>query len=184
MCDDCSSIKNPKRLAIEGEVLVAHRFRNGSIGLVSLSDFSRWRSAVAAAPVAAGSSTSTQPATGFWKSISDLSREFLKYYGFIDPDRRSSEAEPGPVVGIPYEALLRVFDIAEFLQRRYHLGSFEDALFTEIAPQADLHRGALCFGNGVTIPLQLLYEGQKIKVLRRFWAESIEPAPWPIHVKA
>jgi hypothetical protein len=87
-------------------------------------------------------------------------------------------------VGIPHEALVRVFDIATFMQRRCHLGSFEDALFTEIAPQTGLHRGALCFGNGVIIPLQLLYEGQKIKVLRRFWAESIAPGPRTIHVKA
>ena len=42
MCD-YSLMALDNRLAIEGEQLVAHRFTSGSTGLVSLADFSNWR---------------------------------------------------------------------------------------------------------------------------------------------
>jgi uncharacterized protein YllA (UPF0747 family) len=41
MCD-YSLMMVPNRLAIEGEKLVAHRFQNGSTGMVSCFDFDRW----------------------------------------------------------------------------------------------------------------------------------------------
>ena len=40
MCD-YSLMEFPNRLAVEGEVLVAHRFRSGSLGLASPADCSR-----------------------------------------------------------------------------------------------------------------------------------------------
>ena len=42
MCD-YSLMAIDNRLAIEGEQLVAHRFKSGSTGLLSLSDFTSWR---------------------------------------------------------------------------------------------------------------------------------------------
>jgi len=78
---------------------------------------------------------------------------------------------------------VRVFGISPDLQRRYNIHSFEDALFTEAVPHAG-RQDALCFGNGVIVPLHLLQEGQKVKILRRSWAESLEPAPEPVQVRA
>jgi hypothetical protein len=42
MCD-YSLMMLPNRLAVEGEQLVAHRFKSGSIGLVSCAGFTSWR---------------------------------------------------------------------------------------------------------------------------------------------
>ena len=175
MCDDYSLIKLSNRIALEGEELVAHRFRNGSIALVPRPDFCRWQTA-AQAELGKESLTCLEPRDGFWQSTKSFFREFLTYYGFIDPSSQSSKGEPGPVVAIPSDALLRVFDIALQVQLQYHLDSWEDALFIEASQ-------SLCFGNGATIPLKLLREGQKIKILRRSWADSIDPAPEPIQVK-
>lgn len=42
MCD-YSLMMLDNRLAVEGEVLVAHRFRSGSTGLLSLLNFTNWQ---------------------------------------------------------------------------------------------------------------------------------------------
>lgn len=42
MCD-YSLMMLPNRLAVEGEQLVAHRFKSGSTGLVSAPDFTSWQ---------------------------------------------------------------------------------------------------------------------------------------------
>lgn len=98
----------------------------------------------------------------------------LKFYGFLGP-AVAPDDEPGPIVGIPSEALLRVLAIPSAWQDHYHFAACEDALFIEL-PQPPGTLG-LCFGNGTIIPLQLLYEGQPIKVLRRSWADGLEPYP-------
>jgi hypothetical protein len=75
MCD-YSLMMVPNRLAIEGEELVAHRFQNGSTGMVSCFDFDRW---------------ATRRSKSFWQRLKE---------GF-SPDR-----EPMPVVCIPPGARL------------------------------------------------------------------------------
>ena len=42
MCD-YSLMAIPNRLAAKGEQIAAHRFRSGTIGLVSLEEFKTWR---------------------------------------------------------------------------------------------------------------------------------------------
>ena len=106
--------------------------------------------------------------------------DFLKYCGFIDLDQ---SPQPGPVVKIPTEALLRVYGISTNWQKRCTLRTEEDALFIELLPVSDPARYALCFGNGAVIPLPQLPEGQKVRVLRRSWAESLEPEPALVHTK-
>jgi hypothetical protein len=182
MYEDYSLMKIRNRLAVEGEELVAHKFRSGSIGMVSRSDFRRWQTA-AQAELGPASPAQGETTNGFWQSIKNFFMEFLTFYGFVSPVAQSSDGEPGPVVAIPSEALLRVFGISPELQRQYHLSLFEDALFTEMW-RSGLRQDGLCFGNGVTIPLQQLREGQKVKVLRRSWAESLDPDPEPARVKA
>ncbi|HLH06581.1 MAG TPA: hypothetical protein VKW78_05040 [Terriglobales bacterium] len=183
MFDDYSLIKLRSRLAAEGEELIAHRFHSGAIGMVPRSDFERWRCSVSSS---AAKKTSGPPdiQTGFWQSIKSFCADFLKYYGFVGPDAPASDDEPRPVVGIPSEALLRVFDISPAWQEEYHFGAFEDALFIEFSPSPGVSRKALCFGNGVVIALRLIDDGQKVKVLRRSWAESLEPEPELVQVKS
>lgn len=77
MCDySLMAIHN--RLAVEGDELVAHRFRSGSIGLVSLLDFTNWR---------------IHRPIRFWQRFRD-------YF--------SSQTEPAPVVCVPPGARLRL----------------------------------------------------------------------------
>jgi len=152
------------RLAVAGEELVAHRFHSGFIGMVSRTDYRRWRAFLTNAAGAEG-------------SLGNLLRRFLSR---IARRLLSSDSEP-PTVEFPSDALLRVYGISRRLQQEYHLSAMEDALFIELTPY--IRSGdALCFGNGVMIWLQSLQEGQRVKVLYRSWAESLEPTPEPVQM--
>jgi hypothetical protein len=145
MCD-YSLMMIANRLAIEGEELVAHRFQNGSTGMVSCFDFDQW---------------ATTRSKGFWRCLKDS----------FSPDR-----EPTPVVCIPPGARLRLNGIQGSLKALFPLGSSEDAVFTQISAEARQHRDALCFANGETVLVQWLPEGQRVKILGLSAQEDIEPA--------
>lgn len=146
MCD-YSLMMIHNRLAMEGEQLVAHRFRSGSVGLVSMLDFTKWQS---------------RPRGG-------LLQRFKECF--------SSRHEPAMVVCIPPGARLRVQDIPQTLRDRFHLDSTEDATFTQISADVNWHRDALLFSNKTTVLLQALTEGQTLKVLGLSSSESGEPVP-------
>jgi len=135
MCD-YSLMMVRSRLAVEGEELVAHKFKSGSVGLVSCSDFNGWEH---------------QRPLGIWQR--------LKHW-------LSTDEEPAPVVCIPPGAQLQVFAISVSLQKRFKLSECEEVTFAEISAQERQHRDALYFGNGVILLLGLLPEGQKLRVLR------------------
>ncbi len=164
MFDDYSLIKIRNRLADEGEELVVHRFGGGIARMVARADFEYW--------LRRASTVEEEQSRGLWESIKNYFTGFLTYYGSVDKVRTAGD-EPGPVVAIPPEALLRVFDVPAAWQEQYQLAACEDALFLEL-PQP-IFRCGLCFGNGIIVPLGMLPEGQKIKVLRRSWIESLEP---------
>jgi hypothetical protein len=145
MCD-YSLMMVPNRLAIEGEELVAHKFQNGSTGMVSCFDFDRW---------------ATRRSKSFWQRLKE---------GF------SSERELTPVVCIPPGTRIRLNGIQESLKARFPLGSREDAVFTQISAEARQYRDALCFANGATILVQWLPEGQRVKILWLSSQEDVEPA--------
>ena len=146
MCD-YSLMMIDNRLAVEGEQLVAHRFRSGSVGLVSMLDFTKWRS---------------RPRGGFWQRC----RECF-----------SVRHEPAPVVCIPPGARLRLERVPQTLRDRLGLNGLEDATFTQISADVNWHRDALRFSNQVTILLQALPEGQTLKVLGLSSSEAHEPVP-------
>ena len=153
MCD-YSLMMLPNRLAAEGERLMAHRFRSGTTGLVSVRDFANWK---AARPVR------------LWQRLKNCF---------------CMESEPAPVVCIPSGAMLRLEDISQSLRDRFHLNWREDALFSQISAQESEHRDALLFGNGHTILLQSLSEGQVATVLTlsgepRISPDQAELAPMP-----
>jgi hypothetical protein len=151
MCD-YSLMMLESRLAAEGEELVAHLFQSGAIGLVARSDFDRW--------------CARQRDRSWWQAVKDF---------WATPD-----SEPQPVVCIPPGTRLRVSDISSFLQERFGLRASEDARFTETSAEASQYRDAVRFGNGVTILLQLLREGQSIKVLRLSTEDGGEVEPLPV----
>ena len=142
MCD-YSLMMVPNRLAMEGEELAAHRFRSGTTGFVSCSDFAIWR-------------TERQP-KGSWRR--------LKAW-FASPE------DPTPVVCVPPGARLLVQGVSGSLSGRSHPGSSELATFTQLSAEANQHRDALCFDNGAIVRLEMLAEGQRVKVLRLSSAED------------
>ena len=133
---DCSAMIVPNRLAIEGEELVTHRFQSGSIGLVSCFDYDTW---------------SNKRATSIWQKLK----------GWC-----SFGSEPAPVVCIPPGARLRLARSPKTSKEHFALGSSEDATFVQLSVEINHHRDALCFNNSAIVLLQLLPEGQRIRVLR------------------
>jgi hypothetical protein len=162
-----SSMNVTNRPALEGEELVAHKFRNGLIRMVSRSDYSRWK-------ISSQDGVSNGPLARAFRSLVNALLRYL-----IAPGRLRSGCDPSPVIAVPTDALLRVYGIGPDMQRRHRLNATEDALFVEITLLLGCGSEGLCFGNGVVIPLQALPEGQRVRVLYRSWMESIAPALEP-----
>jgi hypothetical protein len=146
MCD-YSLMAIPNRLAAEGEQLVSHKFRSGTIGLVSQEEFKTWR---AGRPVR------------LWERIKDCF---------------SADNGPAPVVCVPPGARLRLENAPRCLRDRFGLDVSEEATFTQLSADENRHRDGLRFSNGATMLLQLLPEGQIVTVLRCSSAEDFEPNP-------
>jgi hypothetical protein len=142
---DYSLMMVPNRLAIEGEELVAHRFQSGSLGLVSCFDYDSW---------------SSQRPKSIWQ----------KFKAWCQ-----SDGEPTPVVCIPPGARLRLEGLPEVLKEQFNLASSEEATFTELSAEVNRHRDALCFDNSAIALLELLPEGQRMKVLRLSSEEDVKP---------
>jgi hypothetical protein len=136
MCD-YSLMMVPNRLAAEGEELVSHRFRSGSVGLVSCADYSAWNAEC--------------KASGWWKWFRGM---------------MAAEDSPKPVVCIPCGAQLRMLGIPKNLQRQLSVTDAEDVTFRQVTSDPNRHRDALCFENGVVLSIQSLDEGQKLRVIR------------------
>lgn len=138
MCD-YSTMNVPNRLAVEGEELAAHRFQNGSIGLLSGRDLDHWLTA------------NVTRSTDFWS--------WLKSIGKIP-------ADPAPVVCVPPGACLYLFEIPIRLRKQYRLNCDECVTFTQLSADPGRHRDAIVCGNGLVILLQEFEEGQRLRVLR------------------
>ena len=130
------------RLASEGEELVVHRFRTGSMGLASVAELSP-----------AGRTSAHAPRKSFWKNL----RSFL----FEDP------AGPGreTAVCIPPGAELTLKNIPEDLQRKWNIKSQEDTSFVQITANVYSYRDAVRFSNGTEVLLQSLREGMPVQVM-------------------
>jgi hypothetical protein len=154
MCD-YSLMGVPNRLAVEGEQLVVHRFRTGSLGLASPLDL--------------------QPAIqlgeqrkGFWARLN-------LFFSPPEPQVRA--------VCIPPGAWLALEDIPESLQAALGVGPVELVTFTQIVgagsspglfEEAGHYRDALRFKHGREVRLQDLSEGQPVWVMDLCGAEASE----------
>jgi hypothetical protein len=142
---DYSLMMIRNRLAVEGEELVAHRFQSGSTGFVSLLDWNSWRAG--------------RPRF--------LLRWLAECFLF--------ERQPTPVVCIPPGARLGLECIPKSFQKQFDLEASEDVTFTQKSAEPGGYRDALCFGNGATVLLQALPEGQRVTVLKLSSEKSMEP---------
>jgi len=135
MCD-YSLIELSNRLARLGEDLVIHRFRTGTMGLMSPSE---------QRPVIV-------PRGGrFWATVKNL---------FSFPSTK-----PVCAVCIPPGAQLLLREIPDSLQQELKIDSTECVKFTQVSAQVGTHRDAVMFANGRTVLLQRLNEGQPVQVL-------------------
>ena len=145
MCD-YSLMAIPKRLAVEQEDLIAHRFPTGSMGLASPADLRKSAGAPAGPP------------RGFWASLRT----------FFNPPR----TEPVPAVCIPPGARLMLHDIPARLQNELRVEEEEEVMFTQISSTVNNYRDSVRFANGRMLRLQELREGQRVTVLDLSCAEA------------
>jgi hypothetical protein len=134
MCD-YSLMTISSRLAVESEELAAHRFRTGSVGLVSILDLRQW--------------LATRPVT--------LWGRFKQVFTFED--------DVQPAVCIPPGARLRLDDIPKSLRTKHGVGTQEAVTFTQLSGNPGEYRDAIVFENGRSVLLQELEEGQRLRVL-------------------
>jgi hypothetical protein len=130
----------PNRLARDGEELVAHRFSTGAIGLTSPAELCR-----------AVNSTNKSQKKNFWSAIKAL---------ILPP------AWPeAPAVCIPPGARLHMMDIPVSLQHELGVGPEEAVTFTQTTAMPNAYHDAVRFENGRQVLLQVLKEGQRVRVL-------------------
>lgn len=134
MCD-YSLQSVPNRLAVEGERLMVHRFRTGSIGL-------------APAPMA----VQEQPPAklGLWGWLSKLKFSFVT---------------DTCAVCIPPGAMLVLHGVTEDLRCDPHYSGSATVKFTQLSAQVNRYRDAIQFPNGTTRLLQHLQPGQLVDVV-------------------
>jgi hypothetical protein len=137
MCD-YSLMEFPNRLAVEGEVLVVHRFRSGSLGLASPEECDRVRM------------KPSQKKT-LWEIVKDLL--FLP------------EPPQTPAVCIPPGARLMMHDVPASLQKQLAIGVDEEVTFMQTSAAENRHRDAVRLRNGHVLRLQELMVGQRVQVV-------------------
>ena len=136
MCD-YSLMEFPNRLAVEGEVLLVHRFRSGSLGLASQADCDRAK---------------MKPARKtFWAKMKDL---------LLLP-----EPPQTPAVCIPPGARLVLHDVPASLQKQFGIHSDEEVSFLQTSAAENRHRDAVRFRTGRVLRLQELTVGQRVQVV-------------------
>ena len=139
MCD-YSLLGVPNRLAVEGELLVVHRFRTGAMGLAS------------SAEIAVLAEEQHERGGGWWSALKT-------YFTPAGPEKAVC------AVCIPPGARLLLRDIPEWLQRECDVCAAEGVTFTQISAEEYRHRDAVRFANGREALLQRLREGQRVDVL-------------------
>lgn len=134
MCDySLHAISN--RLAVEGERLVVHRFKTGTIGL-------------APASVTFGAASRAKPP--LWRKLLGMETE---------------SDQPVCAVCIPPGASLRLHDLPMRLRREIQVDEIESVTFTQTTAHEYTYRDAVRFRNGQVLLLQRLEPGQIIEVL-------------------
>ncbi len=137
MCD-YSLMEFPNRLAVDGELLVVHRFRSGSLGLTSLVDFDQAKA-------------KTNRKRTFWDTVKEL---------FFLPEPPAT-----PAVCIPPGARLALHDVPASLQKQLGVSSDEEVTFLQTSAIENRHRDAIRFRTGHTLRLQELTVGQRVHVI-------------------
>ena len=144
MCD-YSLMYFPNRLAGEGEELIVHRFPTGATGLAARTDLQH---------VSTGFRERRKKLLVLFRGL----RPLLTEMGL----RRDNSV---PAVCIPPGARLLLRDIPRHLQLQLGVHRVEEVAFIQTSSDAFRYRDGVRFRNGCEILLQLLHEGQRVRVL-------------------
>jgi hypothetical protein len=139
---DLSSQEMPQRLAVEGEVLITYRFRNGMIGLASPVE-------IAAANILRPQAAQRQSLWSAWKRLLNF---------FLQPDQT-------PAVRVHGGSRLRVNSVPDQLLDEFGVGPVEDVTFIRLNFTGRSYRDAIRFRNGRHVLLQSFGEGVPFQVL-------------------
>ena len=140
MCD-YSLCGIPNRLATEGDELVLHRFRTGSMGMASVTDIEKEKRARALPPNA-----------GWWARVKRILA--------VPP------VESVPAICVPPGARLIIRDIPDYLRQQLGgLETEEQVLFVQTSLEVNTYRDAIQFRNGRQVRLQNLPTGLSVDVL-------------------
>ena len=150
MCD-YSLMSFPNRLARTGEMLVAHQFTCGAMGLASPVDLSRSNS-------------------GSWRT------RLSKLWSALNGTRQTPE--PITAVCVPHGTRLLVLDIPEDLRHEMNVQSKEEVTFRQLSVSTFEYRDAIRFSNGRQMLLQKLREGQRVRILDV--SDEVENYAWEL----
>ena len=139
----------PNRLAVEGEELVVHRFRTGSMGLASKGDLCPVRPVEVSPP-------------GLWRRMMSLFAE------------RPRLAACPPAVCVPPGARLILKKIPEDLRNRWCTGEDEEVQFMQCSADVNRYRDSIRFKNGRYVLLQELRAGMPVQVVSLGGDEAAE----------
>jgi hypothetical protein len=148
MCDD-SLHGLPSRLAVQGEELVAHRFCTGAVGLASPAELRRCIG-----------------------SASDRKRH---WWSLISAETLPQVASEAPAVCVPPGAQLQLLDIGVTIQSELGVGPIETVTFTQTDAASGTYHDTVHFTNGRWILLQVLKEGQRVRVLSLVSGDATNP---------
>jgi hypothetical protein len=131
----------PNRLAVEGDELIVHRFRTGSMGLASHVELCEARRLSPCAP-----------RKSIWQRI-----------------KSSFEIAPPspdvPAVCVPPGAEMVLKDIPRDLQEQWNVTEEEGVFFLQISATVNSYRDAVLFHNGRRVLLQNLRAGIRARVV-------------------
>jgi hypothetical protein len=151
MCD-YSLTGLPNRLAREGEELIVHRFRTGSMGLASVADLQR----------------STTPAASPRKSI------WERIAAFLAPPPAACEV---CAVCVPPGARLVLSSVPQKVKSKWDVTEGTHVLFTQTTEAAYTYRDAFLMPNGCSVLLQCFPEGMRVVVLSLGGVEETPVVP-------
>jgi hypothetical protein len=140
----------PNRLAKEGDELVVHKFRTGSMGLAAAADLK---------PVV----KAEVPRKSIWEHVRS----------FLESEPRSNEV---CAVCIPPGAKLTLISVPAEVQARWTVTEGAEVVFTQTSALANTYRDAILMPDGRTALLQCLPEGMRVNVVSLGGTEEAQEA--------
>lgn len=130
----------PNRLAKEGDELVVHKFRTGSMGLASAADLK------------IPTIKAEAPRRTMWEHVRS----------FLESEPRANDV---CAICIPPGAKLTLSNVPAEVQARWSVKEGAEVVFTQTSAMANTYRDAIVMPDGRAALLQCLPEGMRVNVV-------------------